>query len=132
MLVPLDFSQDPNRNACRRLAPEKHFLDIGHDDNEAMNNAGERRGPKIQTDVYELKAQDGCSWEAHVDVIKAVQYINATDKPLVFTAGLDKMASIWDLEGNKKGQLAQGYMMKANYYWDFPLSDHDAKNAIRK
>lgn len=63
-------------------------------------------------------------WEAHKDVIKSIQYISSTDVPLVFTAGLDRMAYIWDLEKNCRGKLIQGYMLKTNYYWDFPLSHY--------
>ena len=69
--------------------------------------------------------------EAHSDVIRAIQYINATDVPLVFTAGIDKMACIWGLDGAPKGRLTQGYMMKANYFWDFPLNRHEQSNGAR-
>lgn len=57
--------------------------------------------------------------------------------PLIFTAGLDKMAYIWDLgneaEGRKepglRGKLLQGYMMKGrDYRWDFGylLKNHNS------
>ena len=71
-------------------------------------------------------------WEAHSDVIKAVQYITATDEPLVFTAGLDRMACIWGLDGSPRGRLIQGYMMKTNYFWDFPLRRHQQAHAERQ
>lgn len=71
-------------------------------------------------------------WEAHSDVIRAIQYINATDEPLVFSAGLDKMACIWGLDGTLRGKLLQGYMMKSHYFWDFPLSRHNQSNDERK
>ena len=71
-------------------------------------------------------------WEAHSDVIRAIQFVNATDEPLVFTAGLDRMACIWDLQGNPRGRLIQGYMMKSNYFWDFPLHQHEAKQEKRQ
>lgn len=71
-------------------------------------------------------------WEAHSDVIKSIKYINVTDEPLIFTAGLDRMACIWDLEGNPRGKLLQGYMMKANYFWDFRLDDHKRKQKQRQ
>jgi WD40 repeat protein len=51
-------------------------------------------------------------WEAHKDVIKSIQYISLTDVPLVFTAGLDRMAYIWDLDKVCRGKLIQGYMLK--------------------
>lgn len=74
-------------------------------------------------------------WEAHSDVVKAIKYINVTDEPLVFTAGLDRMACIWDLEGNMRGKLLQGYMMKemkSNYLWDFPLHSHRSQQQQRQ
>jgi len=77
---------------------------------------------------------------AHKDIIKAIKYISATDEHLIFTAGLDKMAYIWGLERSEKGgdsyvcrgKLLQGYMMKPNYYWDFPLSRYDDSKELRK
>lgn len=75
------------------------------------------------------------SWDAHTDAIRSIKYITATDTPLVFTASLDKMACIWDLKhkgkkdaDNCKGKLIQGYMMKNNYHWDFPLKRHEEAN----
>jgi hypothetical protein len=54
-----------------------------------------------------------------------------TDEPLVFTAGMDRNAYIWDLKENSetkknncRGKLIQGYMLKKNYYWDFPLNHY--------
>ena len=41
-------------------------------------------------------------WSAHDDVVKSIQFIAATDEPLVFTASLDRMAYIWDLHKNPK------------------------------
>jgi len=37
------------------------------------------------------------AWNAHKDIVKAICYINMTDEPLVFTAGMDRNAYIWDL-----------------------------------
>ena len=39
------------------------------------------------------------SFPAHKDIIKSIQYIHSTDEPLIFTAGLDKNAYIWDMKG---------------------------------
>jgi len=39
-----------------------------------------------------------------------------TDVPIVFTAGLDRMAKIWHLETKEcLGKLLQGYMLKPSY-----------------
>jgi hypothetical protein len=49
------------------------------------------------------------------------------------------MAYIWGLEKGEKGdsyvcrgKLLQGYMMKPNYYWDFPLSKYEASKEVRR
>ncbi len=36
------------------------------------------------------------------------------------------MAYIWDMDQNLRGKLLQGYMMKPDYRWDFPLSTHES------
>lgn len=72
-------------------------------------------------------------------MIKAIKYIHTTDVPLIFTAGLDRMAYIWDFKdpdptdlakGWCRGKLIQGYMMK-RVEWDFPLSVHESKRHER-
>jgi hypothetical protein len=67
-------------------------------------------------------------WQAHRDVIKSVKYIVQTDIPIIFTASMDRMAKIWFLNKDKiepLGVLRQGYMLKSNYIWKFPLSNYD-------
>ena len=41
---------------------------------------------------------------------------------------MDRMAKIWFLNKDKiepLGVLRQGYMLKQNYMWKFPLSNYD-------
>ena len=60
-------------------------------------------------------------------MIKSVKYISATDIPIIFTASMDKMARIWTYNKDKielLGTLRQGYMLKSNYAWSFPLSSY--------
>jgi len=61
-------------------------------------------------------------FQAHKDIIKSIKYIHSTDEPLIFTAGLDRLACLWDLNKNLRGKLLQGYATKVHYQWDFPLS----------
>ena len=63
-------------------------------------------------------------WKGHSDVIKAIKYITETDLPLIFTAGMDRMAKIWNLKGELQGILRQGYMLKQSYNWNFPLGTY--------
>jgi WD40 repeat protein len=72
--------------------------------------------------------------QAHKDVIKSIAFISSTDVPLIFTAGLDKMAKIWDLTNNEapRGVLQQGYMLNPDYKWDFPLKDYSSFTESRQ
>ena len=36
------------------------------------------------------------------------------------------MAKIWNLKGELQGILRQGYMMKTNYTWNFPLNKYNS------
>lgn len=55
----------------------------------------------------------------------------------MFTASLDRMAYIWDLHKNPKrkfanrGVLLQGYMMKSDYRWYFPMSRYQSYTQTR-
>lgn len=131
-LKPRDCSKDIKRNPHRPLALEEHTLDRGHGDGDALSDVGAERD-KAEPAIDQGQIKQLFTWEkeAHSDVIRAIQYINATDVPLVFTAGIDKMACIWGLDGAPKGRLTQGYMMKANYFWDFPLNQHEQSNGAR-
>lgn len=44
---------------------------------------------------------------------------------MVFTASLDKYVKIFDLDGYERGCLQQGYMLKKDYQWRFPMKDFD-------
>ena len=66
-------------------------------------------------------------FEAHSESIKSIQYVSVTDQPLIFTAGIDKYVRIHNLDGEKMGELKQGYMLSTNYEWNFSLSNYDAQ-----
>ena len=68
----------------------------------------------------------------HKDIIKSVQYIEVTDQPLIFTAGMDKLAKIWNLQGELQGTLKQGYMRFTDYQWNFPVHSYRKENEVRK
>ena len=98
-----DVSKDAKRNPFRPLALEEHTLDKGHG-NDGISDVGTERN-EIKSKLDPGKIKQIHMWEAHSDVIRSIKYINVTDEPLVFTAGLDRMACIWDLEGNLRGKL---------------------------
>ena len=64
--------------------------------------------PLLEEGYFKQEAQ----WKGHNDAIKYIKYIDNTDTPLVFTAGLDKMARIWNIKGELQGSLRQGFMNK--------------------
>lgn len=52
---------------------------------------------------------------------------------MVFTAGLDRMAYIWDRNTKEcRGRLIQGYMMQKKYNWNFVLNNYESKRDERK
>ena len=58
-------------------------------------------------------------------MIKSIQYISCTDEPLIFTGSNDKYVKIHNMDGEERGVLRQGYMIKGDEYnWQFPLSNY--------
>lgn len=106
-------------------------MDQAVDDGDNQSEM-EQMKPDPTPELDEGKIIQINDWSAHEDVIKSIQFIAATDEPLVFTASLDRMAYIWDLHKNPKrkfanrGVLLQGYMLKSDYRWDFPLSRYQS------
>lgn len=50
--------------------------------------------------------------------------------PLIFTASMDRMARIWAFQNERvvpMGTLRQGYMLKEDYFWKFPLTNFERK-----
>jgi len=64
-------------------------------------------------------------------VIKSIQYVACTDRPLVFSASADKFVKIHSLDGEVMGTLRQGYMLKQDYEWNFVLKSHDEQFETR-
>jgi len=62
-----------------------------------------------------------------------VQYIDATDIPIVMTSSTDRKVKIFDVEdGRKLGTLKQGFMGKGSHYkWNFPLKTYFSKSGER-
>ena len=71
-------------------------------------------------------------WTAHNDQIKSIQYITATDEPILMTASADRYVHIWSMTGELKGTLKQGYMIIKDYQWEFPVQQHDSQKEIRR
>ena len=141
-LKPIDVTKNedgtPNkkRNPWRRMQVYTNTLDDGLSGGDNKSDDGQKKKADANDQpITNLKGGDIQSlypFKAHKDIIKAIKYISCTDEHLIFSAGLDKMAYIWGLEKGEKGdaytcrgKLLQGYMMKPNYYWDFPLSHYD-------
>lgn len=69
----------------------------------------------------------------HDDLIKSIQYIGCTDKPLIMTGSIDRLVKIIDLETSAiVGTLKQGYKSMPNYQWDFPINGHLTSQPKRK
>lgn len=62
--------------------------------------------------LEDLFVQQQAFWKAHNDAIKNIDFILETDKPFIFTTGLDRMAKIWSIKGEIQGTFTQGIMAK--------------------
>ena len=98
-----------------------HDVDLAGSDSD--NNIMEQETqPMLEEDVFKQIGQ----WKAHKDSIKFIKYIDETDVPVIFTAGLDKMAKIWNMKGELMGTLRQGVMKVPDKPWDFPLLNYES------
>lgn len=113
---------------------EKNNLDKNTGDNENSDEEGEKKTDLKEEPESNLKGEDIKTinaFQAHKDSIKAIQYIHSTDVPLIFTAGLDRMAYIHDFDKKLRGKFLQGYKTKPQK-WEFPLVHHDSTHNNRK
>ena len=136
-LKPQDFvTGNTKRNPHRQIAEEEYNLDSSSPDGDNNSDNGEvnqiLKQQEIKQNLKDGESRCDFAFQAHKDIIKSIQYIHSTDEPLIFTAGLDRMAYIWDLKQQQRGKLIQGYMFKKNYQWDFPLYKHDSKTQERQ
>lgn len=74
---------------------------------------------------YDKEVVQIIQWKAHKDSIRFIKYITETDFPIIFTAGMDKMARIWNTKGEPMGTLRQGVVKFPDKAWEFPLRDYD-------
>lgn len=71
--------------------------------------------------------------QKHSDVIKSIQYIHCTDRPLILTGSTDRLVHITDLATSQVvGTLKQGYKTMPNYQWNFPINDYLVKQPERQ
>lgn len=127
-LEPMDVVSGDTTRTPHKPCPFVNYIQDEDDANSEVEMQREQPKPDIDDgqikQVFEI--------EAHSDAVKAVQYISDTDVPLVFTAGLDRYAKIYDLDKNLRGVLYQGYMLRPNYKWDFPLSQYNNLTDARR
>ena len=74
---------------------------------------------------YDKEVVQIIQWKAHKDSIRFIKFINETDFPIIFTAGMDKMARIWNIKGEPMGTLRQGVVKFPDKAWEFPLGGHE-------
>ena len=119
-LKPIDITaNNTKRNPHRDMGIEKNTLDknSGENDRDSDDENDKKESIKEEPECN-LKGEDIKTinaFQAHKDTIKAIQYIHSTDVPLIFTAGLDRMAYIHNIDSIDKkprGKFIQGYKTK--------------------
>ena len=114
------------RKQKRRGAAQESDSDIDDQENTRdvclLNGAGEES--KINVILQKSSR--------HTDLIKSIQYISCTDRPLILTGSTDRLVHVIDFaDGNIIGTLKQGYKQMPHYHWDFPVSGHVAEQPER-
>lgn len=101
-LKPIDLvSNNHKRNPWRVLPIEKaeaESSEINEVNSEAESqiDIGENEIiPLLKEGQFKQISQ----WKGHNDIIKCIIYIHQTDTPIIFTAGMDRMAKIWNMKG---------------------------------
>ena len=92
--------ENQNNRMGKKCLPLERQIEIELSDEmkEEMARKSDQEGELKPGEIKQIHA-----WHAHKDIIKAICYISMTDEPMVFTAGMDRMAYIWDLKENEKG-----------------------------
>lgn len=113
-MKPFDITKDEDGNPNKKRNPWRFMkvtdvtLDVGNEGGDKSDDDSKKKDSNTEQPISNLKGGDIQSlypFKAHKDIIKAIRYISATDEPLIFTAGLDKMAYIWGLEKGEKGDF---------------------------
>jgi hypothetical protein len=125
-LKPINVTKNSKRNPWRIFKLDKKSKNKDYDaedasDNESLTHMEKEIEPALEEGIFKQISQ----WKAHKDSIKFIQYIDETDIPVIFTAGLDRMAKAWNTKGDLMGTLRQGVMRIPDKPWDFPLNHHE-------
>ena len=134
-LKPIDvvegnIKRNPWRIFKQEKAKEKNSEAKENVDSDSDNNlelVSKEVIPKYPDDAFKQISQ----WKAHKDSIRFIKYITETDMPIIFTAGLDKMARIWNFKGEAMGTLRQGIVKFPDKAWEFPLIEHEEQKDDR-
>lgn len=107
LLHPL---HEDKRNPYRIIDVDASDTDVDHGD--ALSDLDTLEEHALVPILEDLFVQQITFWKAHNDAIRNLDFILETDKPFVFSSGLDKMAKIWNLRGELQGVFTQGIMTK--------------------
>lgn len=109
-LKPKDFVTGNTKRNPHRFMPvevynldsNQHEIDLGSEDTAEIQ---QMKKDEAESGIKDSDIPCINSFQAHKDIIRSIQYIHSTDEPLIFTAGLDRMACIWDLKKECRGKL---------------------------
>ena len=131
-MIPMDITvNNVKRNPHREFTierEERKKAKRGPAAAAAMDSDSEIEESKLPDDKHMLVQESEITTilkkkRVHDDVIKSIQYIHCTDRPLILTGSTDRLVKLIDLATSEEaGVLKQGYKAMPNYKWDFPIT----------
>lgn len=135
-LTPIDITVNNSKRNPHREFPiereerKKKTKTTGNDSDDELD---ERAIPTIVPLVSESEIRTVLKKSPkHKDLIKSIQYISATDRPLILTGSIDRLVHIIDMNSQIVGTLKQGYKTLQNYQWDFRVGTHQKNQPVRQ
>ena len=67
----------------------------------------EKAIPKHEAKIDQSEIRQICTYQPHKDVIRSIQFIYSTDRPLIMTASLDRFVKIYSVDLHNAEDVAQ-------------------------
>ena len=84
------------------LAIDKAEAGNYSENNDFLSDTSSHNGDReVEPLLKEFQFNQIAQWQAHKDIIKTVRFISETDIPIIFTAGMDRLAKIWTFQNDK-------------------------------
>lgn len=97
---------DPKKSGLKRNPYRSIPIQYDKKDNDikTSNDEGIFKGEPL---VDESEIRQICTYTPHKDVIRSIQFIYSTDRPLILTASLDRFVHLYSIEVHSEQDVAE-------------------------